>query len=1287
MYKFNKIFPFVKKEFGKNTTINSVDGKTYKAISYLKNKSVSNQSYFNDKVLYCDTEIKPGDIVLYLDKAYMCIRQVYKDSNYWTTTVRQCDFVTKFVVGSEVKSANSYYMTQNFKISEGYNLIASDSSAICVIPDYAWTSNLIINQKVIQFGYEWLISGLDKTNKGLVYLYLNRGDKATATENESGIPDGSEIYSTQILWEEFPGYLESGNKYPVSAKLYKQLPDLSWVPTLDTITYRSSDSSIAYVDSSNLLNCVKTGEARIYAEYPSDYSKTIYRDIYVNESFVNYRMEWTNSISSMYEDDVYTFTAQIFKNDTAITVPILYEIPSEYSEIAELGINGKVTAKKVGSFVIKATWVDNPNYSISKTVEVLETTYSIKFTNYTNKLKLNSQTEFTALVYKNGIIDAAKVVRYSSDNPSTVQIDGNTGTVTPVGLGKAKIKAYMLDDDTVYSEIEVEVFEVVYSIIWRKQITEMMYVGQTYQIEAVVGVDLEPDLSKSVGYRSSDDSVVIVDSQGNVTPVSTGQAELTAYYVDDESVQESLLVNVSLNKYTIEWINPESASNTFISSGDYNTTFPDKVDLGVIVKRDGVDVTDEYTTSQLYHFKTGDQYSKAGFNGRYIYGGGRYTFRQISVTISIPDVPNSPELVWEGVSLPISTGSVSLTKLLDDTYEFPNSAMPNAQIQILPDTSVVENGLVLNQDTLLSTDILFLINDYQAHLDGERTRYYLFKYSDIFRDGVLVQTYTQGSDAKYYKSTKEEIPFYIKNFFEVYPDVIYPIATSNQPEVITPTNTPKQHFLYLRGNYIQTVQVSQGIKNYSAHVAYEYRGMIEVKQPNGVGIYLTFGKNIVANAHNGIMGYATLNGIRLDDSGMVFEVYDSNGLQVELRRFPKVVEGHFGYSGKPNVIKSILNTDDGWSAFSDAYKERILNSESDQWYYPRICPYPYNRQIYEDVMAEKYYFVNQSWKFERDESGELVYEDNMRDVFVLDDITSNRVISIKVYHRDYPNFYEIREFTVYPHVPQILRLSYAIKTDNSDTLEYEAMTIKRIQINDLPDNDAFLQPTYKISYPSEYKYISFFIEDENKYNINSIQRLEDRYDCGYWHISWCKYMDGNPMPMPNLLRNLGTTSYPRQTIVHVDDWDSITGNTIYLYVQPASLLVDSSRYAEAIYYFNPDYIELNKEIDWVNQFPKGKHTEIVTVPNDHGNIYETYFYNYPKEYETHVVEDSKWIDLNYDKLTDFSKLYGTKYSSPYPEDDYESVDMTIPYRSGPNAGDVCRLHEKFMFFKFQIYDQ
>lgn len=1272
MYIFDKMFPFVKKEFGKEVSIDSVDGvKNIKAIAYIKNRNISGQTYFNDKVVYCEKEIKPGDIIKCEDVSYMCIRQIAKHNNYWVTTIRQCDFIIKFVVGTEVKATSSYFMSQNFKISEGLSLVSSDSTMICVIPDYVWTNNLAINQKFIQFGFRWLISGIDKTNKGLVYIHANRGEPASGSENASGIPDGSIIYSSQILWNQFPGYLEEGNKYPIEAKLYKQLPDLTWVPTVEKIVYRTSDSSIAYVDNNTeLLHCVKKGKTRVYAEYMNDYSKSIYKDIEVNEVFVNYRMDWVNSVSSMYTDDTYKFTAQVFKNDVAITVPILYEIPEEYSDIAELGVNGNVTAKKAGTFIITATWTDNPNYRISKQVTVEGSTYTVKFYKYATKLKLNSKTDFGANVYKNGTIDASKSVRYSSDNVAAVQIDANTGEVNPVGLGKANIKAYMVDDLSVYEEVATEVFETVYSIIWKQQITEMMYMGQTYKIEAVVGVDLEPDLTKAVGYRSSNESVVTVDSEGNVTPVSQGSAELTAYYVDDESISASLLVNVSLNKYTIEWVDPQTPSYKFISYGEY-TDLPDRIDLGVIIKRDGVDVTSEYNTNELYHFKEEDPYSKCGFNGRYISGGSKYIFRQVSVTVSIPNIPDSPTLTWEGAMLPSANGSVinPLNK-------------GSGQIQLMPDTSVTENGIVLGQDTLLSTDIKFAIQDFHPYAyEGVKQLYqYVFKYSDLSKGDILVETYEQSQrTGDWVKTSDKPLPNYIKKFFETYPDAIYPKVTSLQPEVITTTNTPKQHFAYLRGNYIAGTRIYQSINQYYGINTYQYRSIVDVKNPNGLAIYMTFGKKIYSNQHNGIMAYATLNGERLDDEGMVFEIVDSNNTGIELRKFPKVVTGHFGNRGKPNVLNSVLETDDGWCAFSDSYKQRKLLEESGVNTGERICDYPYNRQILKSYKHGNDYFVNQSWKFQRDENNEIVYENNMRDVFITGSISSSRNIKIKAYHKDYPNFSETREYTVYPSDGQNLAIFFAVRDNTSDNLEYEGVPIGSIDISNLPDNNSSQQVTYSIGFPRQYNYISLYVADRR--TAGEMPRYEDRYDYGYWNISVCKEIDAESNTPPNLRQNYGTTNYPRQTIIHVDDWDKIINKVVSIYIQPASLLVDSSRYSGRIevgYLGNPHEVE--KEIEYYNQFPKVRNMGVQQNADIAGTYYYTKFWNVPHPYEEHVVNDAVWIDTNYDALTNFRRIYGTQNGSPYPDGDYNNVDMSSSETSK-------RLWERFAYKKLMFLEE
>ena len=1272
MYIFDKIFPFVKKEFGKEVSIDSVDGvKNIKAIAYIKNRSISGQTYFNDKVVYCEKEIKPGDIIKCEDVSYMCIRQIAKHKNYWVTTIRQCDFITKFVVGTEVKVTSSYFMSQSFKILESLNIVSSDSKMICVIPDYVWTNNLAINQKFIQFGFRWLISGIDKTNKGLVYIHADRDEPASASENASGIPDGSVIYSTQILWEQFPGYLEEGNKYPIEAKLYKQLSDLTWVPTVEKIVYRTSDSSIAYVDNdTELLHCVKKGKTRVYAEYLNDYSKSIYKDIEVNEVFVNYRIDWVNSVSSMYTDDTYKFTAQVFKNDIAITVPILYEIPEEYSDIAELGVNGNVTAKKAGTFIITATWTDNPNYRISKQVTVEGSTYTVKFYKYATKLKLNSKTNFEANVYKNGTIDASKLVRYSSDNLAAVQIDANTGEVNPVGLGKANIKAYMVDNLSVYEEVASEVFEIIYSIIWKQQITEMMYIGQTYKIEAVVGVDLEPDLTKAVGYRSSNESVVTVDSEGNVTPVSQGSAELTAYYVDDESISSSLLVNVSLNKYTIEWVDPQTSSYKLFSYGKY-TDLPDQIDLGVIIKRDGVDVTSEYNTNELYQFKEEEPYSKCGFNGRYISGSSSdYAFRQVSVTVSIPNIPDSPTLTWEGAMLPYSNGDVI------------NPQHNGGQIQLIPDTSITENGIVLGQDTLLSTDIKFAIKDMHPYAyEGVKELYqYVFKYSDLFKGDVLVETYQQAKTGNWSKIPDKPLPNYIKKFFETYPDAIYPNVTSLQPEVITATNTPKQHFAYIRGNYIAGTRIYQSINQYHGINTYQYRSIVDVKNPNGIAIYMTFGKKIYSNQHNGIMAYATLNGERLDDEGMVFEIVDSNNTGIELRKFPKIVTGHFGNRGKPNVLNSVLETDDGWCAFSDSYKQRALLQESGYYTGARICDYPYNRQMLENYKNDNNYFVNQSWKFQRDENNEIVYENNMRDVFITGSISGSRNIKIKAYHKDYPNFSETREYTVYPSSGQDLSIFFSVRDNVSDNLEYEGVPIDSINISPLPDDDSFLQATFSITFPRQYNYISLYIADSKA--AGEMPRYEDRYDYGYWHISVCKEIDAVNYTPPNLRQNYGTTNYPRQTIIHVDDWDKITEKVVSIYIQPASLLVDSSRHSgiHEVGALN-DHQHIEEEIRYYNQFPKVRNTGVHQRTEEFGIYYYTEFWNEPHSYEEHVVNDAVWIDTNYDALTSFRNKYGTqKNDSPYPEGDYNNIDMLDP------SSDK-RLWERFVYKKLKFLEE
>ena len=105
----------------------------------------------------------------------------------------------------------------------------------------------------------------------------------------------------------------------------------------------------------------------------------------------------------------------------------------------------------------------------------------------------------------------------------------------------------------------------------------------------------------------------------------------------------------------------------------------------------------------------------------------------------------------------------------------------------------------------------------------------------------------------------------------------------------------------------------------------------------------------------------------------------------------------------------------------------------------------------------------------------------MRDVFITGNISSSRNIKIKAYHKDYPNFSETREYTVYPSDGQNLAIFFAVRDNTSDNLEYEGVPIGSIDISNLPDGNSSQQVTYSIGFPRQYNYINLYLQTSRIY--------------------------------------------------------------------------------------------------------------------------------------------------------------------------------------------------------------
>lgn len=179
---------------------------------------------------------------------------------------------------------------------------------------------------------------------------------------------------------------------------------------------------------------------------------------------------------------------------------------------------------------------------------------------------------------------SGKTITWSSDNKDVATVDAN-GTVTGVGLGKAKITATFAGDEvyegsTASYEIKV------------KGAPELSFPQTSYDIFANAPFTA-PELTKSpadvvVTYSSSNDKVAIVDaSTGEVTIVGAGTAKITATsQVTDVYEEAQASYDLVVTKFTPKLSFPQTSYT--IEMGD-----------AFAPKLEGLpeDVTPEYTSS------------------------------------------------------------------------------------------------------------------------------------------------------------------------------------------------------------------------------------------------------------------------------------------------------------------------------------------------------------------------------------------------------------------------------------------------------------------------------------------------------------------------------------------------------------------------------------------------------------------------------------------------------------------------------------------------------------------
>ena len=305
--------------------------------------------------------------------------------------------------------------------------------------------------------------------------------------------------------------------------------------TNKTVTWSTSDESIAKVDNNGKVTAVKEGTATIIARAGAKSATcalSVRRKVIEVTSITLNKAELT-----LTEGDSETLTATV-KPDDATDKTVTWSTSD--ATIATVDNNGKVTAVKAGSATITAKAGEkSATCALSVSRKVIEVT-SVTLNKAELTLTEGDSETLSATVKPDDATD--KTVMWSSSDASVASVDAN-GKVTALKEGKATITAKAGEKSaTCAVNVSRKVIEVTSVTMNKAELT--LTEGDSETLTATVKPDDATD--KTVTWTSSDANVASVDAYGKVTAVKEGHATITA-----KAGEISASCSVTVNKKVI----------------------------------------------------------------------------------------------------------------------------------------------------------------------------------------------------------------------------------------------------------------------------------------------------------------------------------------------------------------------------------------------------------------------------------------------------------------------------------------------------------------------------------------------------------------------------------------------------------------------------------------------------------------------------------------------------------------------------------------------------------------
>lgn len=279
------------------------------------------------------------------------------------------------------------------------------------------------------------------------------------------------------------------------------------------VTWTSSDTSIATVDSDGVVKGIKKGTVTITASAENGKVKATCK-LTVAKSVTGVLLDKTNITMAVGKTTTLTPTVT---PKSASNKGVTWS--SNNYDVADVDKNGKITAKGTGYAEITVKTKDGGYKSICR-VTVISPVKGVKLGKTSTTLDIGESVTLKATISPKNATN--KTLKWKSSDKKVVKVT-SSGKITALKAGTATVTVTTADGGF-KATCKITVLRKVRDVTLNKS-AYTLYLDKTYKLKATVTPSNATN--KALTWSSSNDKVVRVSSSGKLTPVKPGRATIT----------------------------------------------------------------------------------------------------------------------------------------------------------------------------------------------------------------------------------------------------------------------------------------------------------------------------------------------------------------------------------------------------------------------------------------------------------------------------------------------------------------------------------------------------------------------------------------------------------------------------------------------------------------------------------------------------------------------------------------------------------------------------------------